>query len=148
MKTGRVRSRKRERRGTDWLAHLEMRSSRIHGRGLYTRVELPGRRKLGELSGRLASLPAARRDVEGNETIFLVELDRKTALDCTDGNVLKYLNHDCEPNCFLRIIRASVEVYTLRPIPAGTELTLDYGLTPHKKGMTCVCGSRRCRGRI
>jgi SET domain-containing protein len=81
-------------------------------------------------------------------TIYLVEVSRRYALDCQDGNEFKHLNHSCEPNCYLRIIRRVVEVYTLRQITPGTELTIDYGLTPHRQGMDCRCGSVKCRRSI
>lgn len=122
--------------------------SPIHGRGLFAQIDLPARRKLGELSGRLVRVSEARRTVELLPVIHLVELTRRLALDCRHGNEFKHLNHSCNPNCFLRISNKAVEVYTLRKIPAGTELTIDYGLTPHKDGMHCLCGNVKCRGKI
>ncbi|MCL4178870.1 MAG: SET domain-containing protein-lysine N-methyltransferase [Verrucomicrobia bacterium] len=127
---------------------VAVRDSAIHGQGLFARTDLPGRRKLGQLSGCLVRLPFARKTVESEPAIYLVELSRRYALDCREGNAFKHLNHSCEPNCYLRIIRRVVEVYTLKQIKQGTELTIDYGLTPHKEGMGCQCGSRECRRRI
>jgi SET domain-containing protein len=127
---------------------VEPRYSPIHGRGLFARIDLPARRKLGELSGRLVRLPEARRGIERLPVIYLVELSRRCALDCRDGNAFKHLNHSCEPNCFLRVVRRVVEVYTLSKIAMGAELTIDYGLTPHRHGMDCHCGNRNCRRRI
>lgn len=122
--------------------------SGIHGRGLFAIDQLPGRRKLGELHGVLVKLPEARRAVEQNGEIYLIELSRRYALDCSASNEFRFLNHSCEPNCYLRVFRRRVEVYTTRPIPAGSELTVDYGLTPHKGGMTCRCGAQTCRSRL
>lgn len=109
---------------------------------------LPARRKLGEISGRLVRLPAARRRIEGNRRIYFIELTRRHALDCSRGNAFRFLNHRCEPNCYLRVVNLRVEVYTLRAIAAGEELTLDYGETPHRGGMTCRCGAPGCRRRL
>ena len=127
---------------------VDCRRSPIHGRGLFARIDLPARRKLGELTGRLVKLPQARRAIERLPVIYFVELNSRYALDCSDGNEFKHLNHSCEPNCFLRVFKKAVEVYTLRAIPVGTELTVDYSLTPHKRGMGCLCGSSKCRGNI
>jgi len=124
------------------------RVSPIHGRGLFAQIDLPARRKLGELSGRLIRLPQARKAVAQLPVIYLVEVSRRYALDCQDGNAFKHLNHSCEPNCYLRIYRRVVEVYTLRKITRGTELTIDYGLTPHAQGMQCHCGKPNCRRSI
>lgn len=130
------------------LGLVAMRRSPIHRTGLFAQTDLPARRKLGELSGRLVSLPKARREIERLPVIYFVELDQRVALDCREGNSFKHLNHSCEPNCFLRIYRHSVEVYALRAISKGTELTVDYGETPHWNGMKCNCGSLRCRVRV
>ena len=129
-------------RGVDWVA---VRTSRINGRGLFAVIDLPRRRKLGEISGTLERLPRARAVVANLPKIYLIELSRRYALDCARGNSFKYLNHSCEPNCYLRTCGKRVEVYTLHHIKAGTELTVDYGVTPHKTGMKCACGAARCR---
>ena len=123
-------------------------ASPIHGRGLFARVDLPSRRKLGELGGRLVRLPQARKEVEPLPVIYLVELSRRYALDCSAGGPFRHLNHSCEPNCFLRIRNRTVEVYTLRSVGSGSELTIDYGLTPHRGGMNCRCGTSKCRRRL
>lgn len=124
---------------------VEVRVSRIDGRGLFAALSLPGRRKLGEISGSLVTLPHARTAVVKSPKIYLIELSRRYALDCSQGNAFKYLNHSCAPNCYLRVFRRRVEVYTLHRIKAGTELTVDYGVTPHKQGMKCRCGAALCR---
>jgi uncharacterized protein len=126
-------------------ATVEVRPSPINGLGLFAAAPLPGRRKLGELSGTLVSVPAARKAIAQLEKIYYIEVSRRYALDCADGNGFKHLNHSCAPNCYLRIFRRRVEVYTLREIDAGAELTIDYGLTPHKGGMKCQCGANDCR---
>jgi len=125
-----------------------VRLSPIQGRGVFAAINLPGRRKLGEISGRLVRLPEARRQIENAERIYFIELTDKWALECSEGNGFKHLNHSCSPNCYLRIINKRVEVYTLQPIKQGAELTVDYGETPHKDGMRCQCGKPNCRGRL
>jgi uncharacterized protein len=120
--------------------------SRLHGRGLFARGELPARRKLGELSGELVRLPEAWNTAAAQHKIYLVQVSARRALDCSRGNHFKYLNHSCAPNCYLRVHRLRVEVYALRRIVPGEELTVDYGETPHRNGMRCSCGAANCRG--
>ncbi len=120
--------------------------SKIHGIGVFTLASLPARKKIGELTGPLLPLRVARKLVRHQERIFLVEIDNRCALDCSGGSPLGRVNHCCKPNCYLRIIGKRVEMYTLRRIRANTELTVDYGATPHANGMTCACGSPNCKG--
>lgn len=124
---------------------LKVLPSGVHGRGLFAGIALPGRRKLGEISGRLVKLPEAWSTVARARKIYLVQVSRRYALDCSRGNSFRFLNHSCQPNCYLRVFRRRVEVYTLRSIGAGSELTVDYGNTPHRDGMRCTCGAERCR---
>lgn len=125
-----------------------VRKSRINGRGLHTLSKLPSRRKIGEITGTRVSNRFAWKQVAQQEKIFLVALDDKFSLDISKGGLFKDMNHSCQPNCYLRIINDRIEVYTLREIPANSELTVDYVETPHPDGMRCSCGAPNCRGVI
>ena len=129
-------------------SRVKVGNSPINGHGLFAATRLPGRRKLGEISGKLVALPKAWKTVARRRSICLIELTPRTALDCSKGNCFRCVNHSCRPNCYLRIARGRVEVYTLRRITAGCELTVDYGETPHQGGMTCRCGAKKCKGRV
>ena len=57
------------------------------------------------------------------------------------------MNHACEPNAFLRVVgdridgECRIEVYALRDIEPGEEMTLNYGPhTHHEGGLKCNCG--------
>lgn len=125
-----------------------VRKSRINGRGLHNLSDLPSRRKIGEITGTRVSNRVAWKQVARQEKIFLVALDDRFSLDISQANSFKDMNHHCQPNCYLRIINSKIEVYTLRRIPAGSELTVDYEETPHPNGMPCSCGAPNCRGVI
>lgn len=130
------------------MEKLKIRKSGIHGEGVVAGAALAARRKIGEVGGRWVRLPEARRWAERRARIYLIEVSRRLALDCSRGNALGKLNHSCEPNCYLRVFRRHVEVYALRDIRPGEELTVDYGETPHRGGMPCRCGRPACRGKI
>jgi SET domain-containing protein len=125
-----------------------VRSSPIHGRGLFAVDPIPRRMKLGELSGVLRRLPDFRNQVKGREVIHLVEISRRWALDCSQGNHFRHLNHRCIANCYMRLANRRVEIYSRRAIPAGEELTVDYRETIHPDGMPCHCGAPGCRSRL
>ena len=58
-----------------------------------------------------------------------------------------YVNHSCEPNTGLRNV---TELYALRDIKTGEEVTCDYSATMDEDDweMDCLCGTPTCRGRI
>src|SRR5215472_10120597 len=120
--------------------------SSIDGTGLFTDAPIPARKKIGELTGERISLREARRRAKGRKRIAIVEMDRG-AIDASTrkGNPLRYVNHSCQPNSYIRIAYNRVEFYSRRAIQAGEELTCDYGATQHEGTLPCRCNSQNCR---
>jgi len=118
----------------------------------------------------------ALRDFKRGEHIFHVDLTKlkKCTVKEIDGNPkldgdhsdyvghgkyvvnhspASYMNHSCDPNCFVKMKTIAIkDVYTLRDIKKGEELTNDYTATSVDqfagKGFweeKCKCGSKNCR---
>jgi SET domain-containing protein len=130
------------------LEHLDVRPSRIHGMGVFARRAIPARHKIGELTGEIITVREARRRAKGAEVVTIVEFEDDKALDVSTDRCLRYVNHSCVPNTYLRRVNHRVELYSLRRIRAGEELTCDYGETHHEGQLPCRCGSPSCRSRI
>ncbi|HZZ95101.1 MAG TPA: SET domain-containing protein-lysine N-methyltransferase [Usitatibacter sp.] len=127
---------------------LVVRPSRIVGKGLFAGTPIARRAKIGEFEGEVIGLREARRRAKGRSIIAIVELERH-ALDATRmRHGFRFINHCCEPNTFFRCTPERAEVYALRDIAAGEELTVDYGESQHDGRLPCRCGAARCRGRI
>jgi hypothetical protein len=62
--------------------------------------------------------------------------------------VLAKTAHSCEPNCCINF--ASRSMTAILPIEPGEAITFDYETTESwfSHPFWCLCGSRRCRGRI
>ncbi|MGN6185636.1 MAG: SET domain-containing protein [Thermoanaerobaculia bacterium] len=127
------------------MDHLEVRPSRIHGKGVFARKRLAARRKIGEFLGELISVREARRRAKHAAVVTIVEFEDGKALDVATDPCLRYVNHSCRPNTFLRRANRRVELYTLRDIKPGEELTCDYGETHHEGTLPCQCGAEGCR---
>lgn len=130
------------------MPQLEVRPSRIHGRGVFAAQTLPPRRKIGDLTGEIISVREARRRASRLEVIAIVEFDDGKALDASTDTCLRYVNHSCTPNTYMRRVGHRVEFLALRRIAAGQELTCDYGETHHDGALRCRCGSADCRERL
>ena len=123
--------------------------SKIHGKGLYATKNIPAKRKVGSLAGKIISKKEARSKAKLNHSISIVELWTGKALDASvNSNALRYINHSCQPNTYMRTIGNHVEFYTLRPIQTNEELTCNYGPTHHNGKRKCNCGSGNCKGFI
>jgi histone-lysine N-methyltransferase SETMAR len=67
------------------------------------------------------------------------------------GNIGRYLNHSCDPNCEILSVRVDsiipkIAIFTKRDVKENEELTFSYGtvnLENNKK--LCFCGAQNCR---
>lgn len=145
--------------------YFKQRRSPIHGNGVFAIAEIPAETELIEYQGRLLTHAQADRLYDGSSDTghtFLFTLNDHYVIDANvDGNVARWINHSCAPNC-----RAVVEenqegkrkqdrvlIETLRQINPGEELTYDYGIslgerqTPRLKRIwACHCGDAACTG--
>ena len=122
--------------------------STIQGTGVFAAVNIPCRAKIGEVTGEIISIRTARRRARESCRLCLIDLSDHHAIDCTQGNIFRLLNHSCRSNAFLRIFRKRIEVYARRDIRTGEEITVDYVESPHSGGMQCRCGHKECRDSI
>jgi len=83
---------------------------------------------------------------------YLMKLSSKELIDPTvKGNIARFINHSCEPNCETQKWRVNGEtrigIFAVQNIAPNTELTFDYqwervgGLK-----QKCYCGAPSCRG--
>ena len=94
------------------LAHVKR--SPIHGRGLFARKDIPADTLIGTIEG----VPTQR---DGTYVIWDAEGDGTRALRIT--NELRFVNHAKKPNAAFY----EMELWSLRKIKAGDEITHDYG---------------------
>ena len=126
-----------------------MKASAIDGNGAFAAEAVPARRKIGEIRGEAISVREARQRARGLARIMIVEVSERRAIDASaSADPLRYTNHSCSPNAVLRIRQGRVEIYAMRAIEPGDEITVDYGESHHEGKLTCRCGAERCTGRL
>jgi hypothetical protein len=125
-------------------------ASGIEGMGVHAIEAIAGGEVVAVKGGHIVdgaavvSLPEAIRD-----SAFRIAADCFLAAltqDEHDG-VMMRVNHSCEPNVGLG---GNVLLVSMRDIPAGEELTLDYAMFLADPGfaMACHCGAAACRGTV
>jgi uncharacterized protein len=126
---------------------IKNKQSEIDGTGAFALEHIPARKKLGNLSGEVISLREARKRAAKIKRVAMVEFGDGRALDASvNANELRYINHSCQPNTYMRVAYSRVEFYTLRKIKTGEELTCNYGETHHDGKLKCCCGAKGCKG--
>lgn len=91
----------------------------------------------------------------GQKHSYFMTLNRIEVIDtCVKGNLGRFINHSCDPNCQTEKWMVNGEIciglFAIRDIKKGEELTFDYNClraigTAAEK---CECGSADCRGFI
>jgi hypothetical protein len=78
--------------------------------------------------------------------------NKNEVIDPTEkGNLARFINHSCEPNCETQkwhvLSEVCVGIFTLRDIQEGEELTFNYGFDKFKTTFQkCLCGATTCKG--
>lgn len=128
---------------------IESRTSPIHGTGVFATEPIAEGADVIEYVGESIGLAEAMRrefdpGFEHGRYIFKVRDD--VFIDGSrGGNISRFVNHSCEPNCFIRHEGDRAWIVAGRDIAAGGELSFDYAYdvpVPEQ----CRCGSARCRG--
>jgi uncharacterized protein len=128
---------------------VDVLASAIDGQGAFAAEAIPPRRKIGEIRGESVTVEEARIRATRAERIMIVELSPKKAIDFSRStDPMRYTNHSCQPNARLVIANGRVEFFSLQPIAAGAEITVDYGETHHEGQLPCRCGAPGCRGAL
>lgn len=135
-----------------------VRSSGIHGKGVFATTHIPAGTRLIEYKGkRLTEAQVDKRYANDDDPhTFLFALDDGVVIDATlGGNSARWINHSCAPNCEAVDDGDRIYIETLRAIRPGEELSYNYGIeleerhTPEMKRLyQCRCGARRCKGTI
>jgi uncharacterized protein len=123
--------------------------SPIDGHGAFAAEPIPARRKIGEVRGESISVREARVRAKNRQRIMIVEVSAKRAIDATQStDALRFTNHSCAPNATMRIRNGRIELYAMRDVAQGEELTVNYGETHHGGRLACRCGAPQCSGRL
>jgi SET domain-containing protein len=133
--------------------------SKVHGRGVFAQRDIePGERIIQyrgrEITWDMALERAAASGAPHNHTFFF-SLSNGNVVDGGDhGNVARYINHSCEPNCeAIEEEDGRIFIYAMHAIVSGDELNYSYPLVYDgrhtaavKRAFACHCGTAGCSG--
>ncbi len=122
---------------------IERRRSRVHGWGVFAGEPIPKNKRIIEYAGEKIthreSLAREARYLERGP-IWCFRLNNRWVIDgAVGGNLARFINHSCEPNCYAHIMDGVIWIRAARNIALGEELTYNY----HTDGDATI----RCRCR-
>jgi SET domain-containing protein len=129
-------------RGESPLPQIIRRRSRLHGWGVFALEPINKNRRIidyaGELIDHRESLTRETRYLRRGE-IWCFTVNRRWVRDANvGGNIARFINHACEPNCYSHVVGTTIWIRASRNIQPGEELTYDY-YTDGEQAISCRC---------
>jgi SET domain-containing protein len=71
--------------------------------------------------------------------IWVFRVNRNWSRDANvGGNIARFINHSCTPNCWFEVVDKTIWIRASRPIRRGEELTYDYSIIGERT-IPCRC---------
>uniref|UniRef100_A0A914QBA0 [histone H3]-lysine(4) N-trimethyltransferase n=1 Tax=Panagrolaimus davidi TaxID=227884 RepID=A0A914QBA0_9BILA len=134
---------------------LKHAKSPIHGDGLFALAPIEPDQMIIEYTGEkvrheVANFRERKYENQGLFSSYMFRLDDDWVIDATKmGNLARFINHCCQPNCTARIISRNgvkrIFIFSKTYIEKGEELTYDYKFPLEDNKIRCHCGAKFCR---
>jgi SET domain-containing protein len=122
---------------------IERRSSAVHGDGVFAAEAINKNTRIIDYAGELVrngrELDVREEEYLRQGCIWVFRVNRVWSRDANvDGNVARFINHSCTPNCYFQVVDKTIWIRAARNISRGEELTYDYR-TIGDKTIPCRC---------
>jgi SET domain-containing protein len=129
-------------RHTSSTPKIVRKRSRLHGFGVFAKRPINKNTRIIDYAGELVR----NDESEGREERYLAQgciwvfrINRTWSRDAAiGGNVARFINHSCTPNCWFEVVDRTIWIRASRLIRAGEELTYDYA-TVGDRTIPCRC---------
>ena len=140
----------------------KVKNSSVHGSGVFATKNIPKNtniiqyigQKVTKLEGDRRSSRRIKKYINSplNGSVYIFELNKKYDIDgLVNNNKARFINHSCNPNCEVDIIKGQIWISSIKNIKKGEELNYDYGYAfdpDDFRDHVCKCGSKNCVGFI
>jgi SET domain-containing protein len=121
---------------------IEKRRSKIQGWGVYATQTISKNTRIVDYAGeKISNQESLKREARYIEKghIWCFKLTNRTVIDAgVGGNVARFINHACRPNCYVHILDGVIWIRAARKIRKGEELTYHYN-TDGEGLIKCRC---------
>jgi SET domain-containing protein len=121
---------------------IARRRSRLHGWGVFALEPITKNTRIVHYAGELIAAgtsKAREADQLGRGHIWCFSVNRRWVRDAeVGGNVARFVNHACRPNCYSQVVGQTIWIRAARNIRRGEELTYNY-YTHGTADIPCNC---------
>jgi uncharacterized protein len=129
---------------------IARRRSPISGWGVYALEPIPKNTRIVQYAGeKISHAESRRREARqlARGRIWCFTVSRRAVRDAeVGGNLARFINHSCRPNCYAHVVGDVIWIRAARNIRSGEELSYDYN-TDGAAGIACRCRPG-CRTRL
>ena len=112
------------------LPRIVRKPSALHGFGVFAAEPINKNRRIIDYAGELVlNSQCAERETRylADGCIWTFRVNRRWSRDAAvGGNIARFINHSCAPNCWFEVVDKTIWIRASRRIDAGEELTYDY----------------------
>ena len=124
------------------LPKIRRRRSGIAGWGVFASEPISKNTRIIDYAGELIHNSRSEEREErymAEGCVWVFRINRSWSRDANvGGNVARFINHSCAPNCWFEVVDKTIWIRASRSIRAGEELTYDYSITGEKT-IPCRC---------
>lgn len=118
------------------------------GKGLFANRNFVEGQTILKFNGKFMTLNKIEELQEKNGVDSFLQVSPNLYIDLS-GHSEYFVNHSCNPNCYVKVIANNAFLVASRLVVVGEELTFDYALTSTEDAtswvMPCNCKSYNCR---
>jgi uncharacterized protein len=124
------------------LPRIIRKRSSLHGFGVFAAEAIRKNKRIIDYAGELVrNDQCTEREARylAGGCIWTFRVNRRWSRDAgVGGNIARFINHSCAPNCWFEVVGTTIWIRASRDIRAGEELTYDYR-TIGDKTIQCRC---------
>ena len=121
---------------------VKKKRSKLHGWGVFALESINKNKRIIDYAGeKILTKDSEKREERYLEKghIWCFRINRRWVRDAAvGGNVARFINHSCKPNCYSRIIGHTIWICAGRNVQPGEELTYNY-YTEGEGEIPCRC---------
>jgi SET domain-containing protein len=121
---------------------INRKRSKLHGFGVFASEPINKNKRIIDYAGELITNKQSEKREDrylSKGCIWVFRVNRNWSRDAAvGGNVARFINHSCKPNCYIDVVDKTIWVRAAKPIARGEELTYDYN-TEGDKIIPCRC---------
>jgi SET domain-containing protein len=121
---------------------IKRKRSKIAGWGVYATTTIPKNKRIIDYAGeRITHKESLKREEKylKRGAIWCFTLNSRWVIDAgVGGNIARFINHSCKPNCYVDIKNGIIWIRAARTIRPGEELSYNYN-TSGDAAIPCRC---------